>query len=88
MICFSGPNLASPKPGVGTYRQVFDSEDDRVGQVDLGAVFADGRREDGRVDDDRVVGGQSLVAKLHAGVLRGQVGAQFFVQDEGHPDFT
>ena len=73
---------------VATYQQVFDGEDDGVGQVDLGAVFADGGGDDGRVDDERVVGGQRLAAQLHTGVLRGQVRAQVFVEDEGHPYLT
>ena len=70
------------------YLQVFDSEDHGLGQVNLIALFVNGRRDDRGVDDDRVIGVDGLAAQSHAGVLRGQVGAQVPVQDEGHPDLT
>lgn len=75
------------RPGV-SHLDVADGEDDRVGQVDFVGVLVDGGRDDGRVDDDRVVGGHGLAAQLHAVVLRGQVDPDVFVEDEGYPDLT
>lgn len=65
-----------------------NGEDNRVGQVDFVGILVDGGRDDGRVDDDGVVGGHGLTARLHAGVLRGEVDPDVFVEDEGYPDLT
>lgn len=76
------------KSRVNTHLYVANGEDHRVGQVDFVGVLVDGGRDDGRVDDDRVVGGRGLAAQLHAGVLRGEVDPDVFVEDEGDPDLT
>lgn len=65
-----------------------DGENNRVREVDFVWVLVDGGRDDGWVDDDRVVGGHGLAAQLHAGVLRGEVDPDVFVEDEGYPDLT
>lgn len=65
-----------------------NGEDHRVGQVDFVGILVDGGRDDGRVDDDRVVGGRGLAAQLHAGVLRGEVDPDVLVEDEGDADLT
>lgn len=65
-----------------------DGEDDGVRQVHLVGVFVYGGRDDWRVDDDGVIGGQRFAAQLHAGVLRGQVAPDVFVEDEGDADLT
>ncbi len=70
----------------GSYLNVPHGEYDGVGQVDFVTVFVDGRRYNGRVDDDRVVCVQRLAAELHAGVFSGQIWTQMLVQDERHPD--
>lgn len=72
----------------GSHLQVSDGEDHGVRQVHLVGVLVDGGRDDGRVDDDGVVGGQGVAAQLDGGVLRGQVNADVFVEDEGDPDLT
>lgn len=72
----------------GNYLQVSDGEDDGVRQVHLVGVFVNGGRDDWRVDDDGVIGGQRFAAQLHAGVLRGQVAPDVFVQDEGDANLT
>lgn len=63
-------------------------EHDRIRQVDFIAVFVNGRRYDGRVDDDGVVGVESLAAELHAGVFGGQVCAQVLIKHKRHADLT
>lgn len=68
------------------YLNMSHGEYDGVGQVDFVTVFVDGRRYNGRVDDDRVVCVQRLAAELHAGVFSGQIRTQMLVQDERHPD--
>lgn len=68
------------------YLNMSHGEYDGVRQVDFVAVFVDGRRYNGRVDDDRVVCVQRLAAELHAGVFSGQIRTQMLVQDERHPD--
>lgn len=65
-----------------------DGENDRVREVDFVRVLVDGGRDNRGVDDDRVIGGHGFAAQLHAGVLRGEVDPDVFVQDEGDPDLT
>lgn len=65
-----------------------DGENDGVGEVDFVGVLVDGGRDDRRVDDDGVVGRHGFAAQLHAGVLRREVDADVFVQDERYPDLT
>lgn len=65
-----------------------DGENNWVREVDFVWVLVDGGRDDGWVDDDGVVGGHGLAAQLHAGVLRGEVDPDVFVEDEGYPDLT
>lgn len=65
-----------------------DGEDDGVREVHLVGVLVYGGRDDGRVDDYGVVGRQGFAAQLDGGVLRGQVNADVFVEDEGDPDLT
>lgn len=74
-------NLSAP------YLNMLHSKYDGVRQVDFVTVFVDGRRYNGRVDDDRVVCVQRLAAELHAGIFSGQIRTQMLVQDERHPDF-
>lgn len=71
-----------------SYLQVFDSEDNRLRQVNLIGLLVNWRRDDWGVDDNRVIRVDRLAAQSHAGVLCGQVGAQVPVQDKGHPDLT
>lgn len=72
----------------GTHLQVPEGEDDGVREVHLVGVLVYRGRDDGRVDDDGVIGGQGFAAQLDGGVLRGQVNADVFVEDEGDPDLT
>jgi hypothetical protein len=71
-----------------SYLQVFQGEYDRFGQVDFVAFFVDGCCDDGRIDNDRVVGGHGFPAQFHAGILCRQVGSDVLIQDEGHPDLS
>lgn len=63
-----------------------DGKNDRVREVDFVRVLVDGRRDNRRVDDDRVIGSHGFTAQLHAGVLRWQVHPDVFVQDERYPN--
>lgn len=63
-------------------------EYDGLGQVHFIAVFVDSSCYDGRVDDDGVVGAESLAAELHAGVFGGQVCAQVLIKHKRHADLT
>lgn len=65
-----------------------DGEDDGVREVHFVGVFVYRGRDNGRVDDNGVIGGQRFAARLHAGVLRGKVNPDVFVEDEGDPDLT
>lgn len=76
------------KSRTNTHLYVANGEDHRVGQVDFVGILVDGGRDDGWVDDDGVVGGRGLAAQFHAGVLRGEVDPDVFVEDEGDPDLT
>lgn len=65
-----------------------DGEDDGVREVHFVGVFVYRGRDNGRVDDHGVIGSQGFAAQLDAGVLRGKVNADVFVQDEGYPNLT
>lgn len=86
-LCKGGQGL-DLKSRLNTHLYVADCKDNRVGQVDFVGVFVDGGRDDGRVDDDGVVGSRGLAAQFHAGVLRGEVDADVFVEDESYPDLA
>lgn len=75
-------------PQVLSYLDVSHCEYDRIWQVDFIAVFVDSSRYDGRVDDDGVVGAESLAAELHAGVFGGQVRSQVLIKHKRHADLT
>lgn len=72
----------------GKYLQMSDGEDDGVRQVDFVRVLVDGSRDHWRVDNDGVIGGHGLTAQFHAGVLRGEVDPDVFVQDKRDPDLA
>lgn len=65
-----------------------DGENNRIREVDFVWVLVDSGRDDGWVDDDGVVSGHGLAAQLYAGVLRGEVDPDVFVEDEGYPYLT
>lgn len=65
-----------------------DGEDDRVREVHLVGVFVYGCCDNRRVDDYGVIGSQCLAAQLHAGVLRGEVNPDVFVEDKCDPNLT
>lgn len=83
----ANPRVNATQAGSAPYLNMAHGEYDGVGQVDFVTVFVDGRRYNGRVDDDRVVCVQRLAAELHAGIFSGQIRTQMLVQDERHPDF-
>lgn len=67
---------------------MFDGENDRVREVYFVGILVDGSCDNGRVDNQRVIGSNGFNAQLHAGVLRRKVHANVFVQDERDPDLT
>lgn len=72
-----------------THLDVLDSKHHRISQVNLIAeLFIYCCRDDRGVDNDRVIGRHRFCPQLHAGILRGEIGAQVVVQHKSHPDLT
>lgn len=65
-----------------------DGEDDRVREVYFVGILVDGCCDNGRVDNQRVIGSNGFAAQLHAGVLCRKVHANVFVEDECDPNLT
>lgn len=65
-----------------------DGEDDGVREVHFVRVLVDGSRDHWWVDNDGVIGGQGFTAQFYAGVLRGEVDPDVFVQDKRYPNLA
>lgn len=71
-----------------TYLYVLECEYDWVGQVHFVAIFVDGSSYNRWVDNDCVVSVKSLVAEFHAGIFRGKVQSQMFIEYKCHANLT
>lgn len=67
--------------------EVFEREDDGLGEKDPAGLFVDGGGDDVRVDGQPLlIVPRTVGVHLHRGVLGGQEGAQVFIHNKHHLD--
>lgn len=72
-----------------SYLDMFNSKHHRISQINLVTeLFVYCCRNNRRIDNNRMICGQSFRSQLHTGIFRGQIRTQVVIQDKGHSDLS